>query len=143
MSSLESRAWLTLWSLCPPYLVYFAVQLAAPGWLTTMWQRIGFLAAAAGVHVAAFAGGSVWLAARRRGDDGLFADERDLAIDARATRGAYYVLLFGAITVGMVMPFKDSGWKIVNASLLFIVLSEVARNALILRDYGARPQLAR
>jgi uncharacterized membrane protein len=143
MSSLESRAWLALWSLCPPYLVYFAVQLAAPDWLTTMWRRIACLAVAAAVHVAVFAAGAVWLKVRERREEGLFADERDLAIDARAMRGAYYVLLFGAITVGMVMPFKDSGWKIVNASLLFIVLSEVARNALILRDYRARPQLAR
>ena len=143
MSSLESRAWLTLWSMCPPYLLYFALQLAAPAWLTTLLQRIACLAAVACTHAALYIAGLVWLKLRERREDGLSSDERDLAIDARATRGAYYVLLFGAITVGMIMPFRDGGWKIVNASLLFIVLSEVARNALILRDYGARPQLAR
>src|ERR1700760_602795 len=137
MSSLESRAWLTLWSMCPPYLVYFALQLAAPAWLTTLLQRIACLAAMACTHAALYVGGLVWLKLRERREDGLFADERDLAIDARAMRGAYYVLLAGAITVGMVMPFKDSGWTIVNASLLVVVLSEVLRNVLILRDYGA------
>jgi uncharacterized membrane protein len=143
MSPLENRAWLALWSLCPPYAVYFAFQLGFSNRLTTMWERIFCLAAAACVHAAVFAAGALWLMARRRREDGLLSDERDLAIDARATQGAYYVLLAGAVGAGMILPFKEAGWQIVNTSLLFILLSEVLRNALIIQGYRGRPRLAR
>ncbi len=143
MSPLESRAWLALWSLCPPYAVYFAFQLGFADRLTTMWERIFCLAAAACVHAAVFVAGTAWLAARRRGEEGLFSDERDLAIDARATQGAYYMLLSGAVIAGMMLPFKEAGWQIVNASLLFILLSEALRNGLIIRGYRGRPRLVR
>jgi uncharacterized membrane protein len=143
MSPLESRAWLALCAMCPPYAVYFAFQLGFSNRLTTMWERIFCLAAAACVHVVVSTAGALWLVARRRREEGLLSDERDLAIDAHATRGAYYVLLFGAVAVGMIMPFKESGWPIVNASLLFILLSEAVRNGLIIRSYRGRPHLAR
>ncbi|HEX5184649.1 MAG TPA: hypothetical protein VFW19_16055 [Allosphingosinicella sp.] len=140
---LESRAWLALWSLCPPYAVYFAFRMGFPDRLTTMWERIFCLAAAACVHAALFAAGTMWLRLRRRGEEeGLLSDERDQAIDARATQGAYYVLLLGAVAAGMILPFKETGWAIVNASLLFILLSEVLRNWLIVRAYRG-PRLAR
>lgn len=142
MSPSESRAWLALWTLCPPYAVYFALQLISPDWLTTMWQRIFCLAVAACVHASVFAAGAVRLGTRRRAEDGLAVDERDLAIDARATQGAYYLLLCGAVAAGMILPFKESGWKVVNTSLLFIVLSEILRNVLIIRGYRGRPRLA-
>ncbi|WP_275669868.1 hypothetical protein [Rhodanobacter glycinis] len=40
----------------------------------------------------------------------------------------------------MVMPFNNAGWKLVNTALLFIVLAETARYALILIGYR-RPRL--
>lgn len=109
MSPLESRAWLTLWSLCPPYAVYFVFQFGFSDRLTTMWERIGCLAAAICVHVVMFCAGTMWLMARRRGEEGLLSDERDLAIDARAMQGAYHVLLFGAVAAGMILPFQKGG----------------------------------
>jgi hypothetical protein len=45
------------------------------------------------------------------------------------------------IVVGMVMPFNKSGWEVVNTALLFIVLTEAIRNALIVIAYR-RPRLA-
>jgi hypothetical protein len=141
MSPLESRAWLALCSLCPPYIVYFAIQIGSPGWPATMIGRIACLAAAAGAHAAFFLAGLLALRARERGQ-GLLSDERDRGIDARATRVAYFVLLGGAIAVGMIQPFRDSGWKIVNSMLLVIVLSEVARNAMVLMGYRGTPRLA-
>ena len=78
---------------------------------------------------------------RREGAEPLHEDERDRAIDGRATRAAYFMLLAGMIVVGMVMPFTRSGWDVVNAALLVIVLSESMRHVLIVVGYR-RPRLA-
>jgi len=141
MSPLESRAWLFLAGLCPAYAVYFALQLASPAWLTTMLERMACLAAAAGVHATVYVAGLVALKRKERGQ-GLFADERDRAIDARAMRIAYYVLLTGAILVGVMMPFNHAGWEIVNAALFAIVAAEAARNAAIVLGYRGTPRFA-
>ena len=45
------------------------------------------------------------------------------------------------ILVDMVMPFGNTGWKLVNTALLAIVLAETARYALIVMGYR-RPRLA-
>ena len=141
MSTWESRAWLALWSMCPPYLVYFAIQLGSPAWPRTMWERIICLGAAASIHAAVAASGFVLLLRRQRGEP-RFSDERDQAIDARATRGAYWLLFWGAVVVGMMMPFKDGGWRIVNATLLVLVSAEILRNALIVAGYREKPRFA-
>jgi uncharacterized membrane protein len=141
MSSLESRAWLSLWGMCPPYLIYFAVQLAEPGWPGTVLGRFGFLAVVAGVHAAVYAAGLSVFRWRERGN-GLLADERDRAIDARGTRTAYFVLLTGMVVVGMIMPFGQSGWDVVNAALLAVVLAETMRNVMIVIGYRRRQRLA-
>lgn len=141
MSPLENRAWLFLWGLCPAYTIYFALQLGAPSWLTTTQERLACLAAAACVHASIYVIGLLVLKGKERGQ-GLLADERDRAIDAHATRIAYYVLMTGTVVVGMMMPFSQGGWKIVNAALLAIVLAEVLRNALIVRGYRGMSRLA-
>ena len=142
MSSLEKRAWLALWSMCPLYLVYFALQAAAPVWLATMPARIACLAVVAGVHAVAYVGGLLAIKYRERGEP-LLQDQRDHAIDGRATRSAYFALMAGLIVVGVVMPFGGSGWKLVNAGLFFIVASETLRYLLIVLGYRRAPRLAR
>jgi hypothetical protein len=143
MSPLENRAWLSLWSMCPPYVVYFAVQLLLPGWVAglTLVERFACLAAPACTHAAVYVSGMLFLKARERGED-LLADERDRAIDGHATRGAYYALMVGTIIVGMFMPFNQGAWKIVNAAFLAIVLSETLRNVLTVWGYRGAPRLA-
>jgi uncharacterized membrane protein len=141
MSPLENRAWLMLGSLCPIYLVYFTLQLIQPAWLDGMPRRIACLAAAAGLHGVICVVGLLVLLAKERGQ-GLLADERDRTIEANATRIAYYVLMTGAVLVGMVMPFTKTGWSLVNAALLSIVLAEALRNLLIVRGYRGSPALA-
>ena len=78
---------------------------------------------------------------RHEAGEPLLEDERDRAIDGRATRAAYFILLTGMIVVGMIMPFSNGGWKLVNTALLAIVLTETARYALILIGYR-QPRLA-
>ncbi|GAB3792242.1 DUF2178 domain-containing protein [Dyella agri] len=141
MSSLEKRAWLALWSQCPPYVVYFLIQAECPMWLTTFLERIACLAAVASVHAIAYLVGLMLLKRKERGEE-LLLDERDRAIDARATRVAYFVMLTGMIVVGVVMPFSDTGWKITNTALFAIVLAETVRYVLIVVSYRRMPRLA-
>ena len=140
MSSLEKRAWLTLWSMCPVYCIYFSIQIGFPDRLSTMLERIGCLALVASIHAVGYVIGLLVIKRREAGEPFL-EDERDRAIDGRATRTAYFILLAGMIVVGMVMPFNNGGWKLVNTALLVIVLSETARYALILIGYR-QPRLA-
>ena len=141
MSSLEKRAWLTIWSMCPPYLVYFAIQVAFPHLLTTMLDRITCLAVVATVHALVYLSG--WLVFRRgERSERVLEDDRDHAIDARATRIAYFVMLTAMLLVGVVMPFDQGGWAITNAALFFVVLTETMRSALIVLAYRRGPSLA-
>ena len=141
MSPLETRAWFALWGMCPTYAIYFALQVADPPWLDTLLERIACLAATSLAYAAVAITGALVTAGRAR-DQGLMADERDRAIDAYATRIAYFVLMAGAVLSGMVMPFNNGGWKIVNAALLAIVLAEVLKNLLIIRGYRGLQRLA-
>ena len=134
MSPLEKRAWLTLWSMCPVYIVYFTIRLGFPDVLTGMLDRFALLAVVASLHAVGYVAG--WLVMKRReAGDSLLEDERDHAIDRHAGRIAYFIALTGLIVVGMVMPFNNSGWQLVDAALFFIVLTETLRNALIVSGY--------
>lgn len=141
MSSLEKRAWLMLWSMCPPYLVYFVIQSVWPDWLTRLLPKLALLAAVAGTHAIVYLIGLAIIKHRERGEL-LLQDARDNAVDARATRSAYFVMLTGLIVVGVVMPFTDSGWKITNTALLVIVLAEAVRYALVVAGYRRGLRLA-
>lgn len=141
LSPTEKRAWLAVWSMCPVYAIYFAIQLLAPDLFPTFLGRIACLAVVASVHALTYVTGLLWIKRQERGD-GLLADERDKGIDARATRTAYFVMLTGMILVGVVMPFSDHGWNIANAALFFIVLAEAWRYALIVLGYRGASRLA-
>lgn len=140
MTIIEKRAWLTLWTMCPVYLVYFAIQIAYPQLAPTFLSKFWLLGSVAGLHAIGYIAGELMFRYGNR-EEGLQKDERDDAIDARAARAAYMLLLAGTMLTGMVMPFTDSGWKIVNTALLFIVLSETLRAALTVRGYR-RPRMA-
>ena len=140
MSSLQKRAWLALWSMCPVYCIYFAIQIGFPDRLSTLLERLGCLAVVVSIHAVAYVIGLLAIKRHEAGEP-LLEDERDRAIDARATRAAYFVLLTALIVVGVVMPFDSSGWKLVNTALRGIVLAETTRYALILSGYR-NPRLA-
>jgi hypothetical protein len=136
MSPLESRAWLQLWAMGPPYAIYFGLQIARPDLFENLGliPRLACFGATALTHAAITVIGWLVLKWRERGEH-LLADERDRAIEGRATTAAYYVLLAGVILVGVIMPFTDHGWKIVNTSLLAIVLAEMLRQLMIALAY--------
>ena len=141
MSPLEKRAWLNICSVCPPYLVYFAIQIAFPHLLTSFMDRIICLAVVGTVHALMYLGGLLVFRRAERGER-VFADDRDRAIEARATRVAYFAMLTAMILVGVVMPFDAAGWEITNAALFSIVLIETMCNVMIVLAYRRGPRLA-
>lgn len=79
--------------------------------------------------------GSILIAMTSTPDARAPADERDRAISRRGASFGYYVLLVGVILVGIVLPFSETPWKIVNAALAAIVLSEIVRYSVVLLSY--------
>lgn len=143
MSALETRAWLQLWAMGPPYAVYFALQLVFPGWFDSLGvlQRLACFAATALTHAAITLTGMAVLKRKEHGE-GPLVDERDRAIEGRATLVAYYTLMAGMIVAGVMMPFRDSSWKIVNTALLAIVVAEMLRHLLIALAYRKATRFA-
>jgi hypothetical protein len=143
MSPLESRAWLQLWAMGPPYLVYFGLQLARPEWFErlNLIQRLACFGATALTHAAITLIGLLMLKMRERGEH-LLADERDRAIEGRATLSAYLVLMAGVVLVGVILPFYQPGWTVVNTALFFIVAAEMLRHLLIALAYGRAKRFA-
>lgn len=136
MAFRERVAWLTLGALVVMYGLYFGVVGPAAGFgarsmLDIVWS-FGPLAAA---HAAVMAVGAAALALAARNEAKAPPDERDRALDRRGSQVGYYVLLAGLVLVGVVMPFSEPPWKIVNTGLLVVVLAEVARHVVILGGY--------
>ena len=75
------------------------------------------------------------LAIRARREAQAKPDERDRAIARRGASVAYFVLMAGMILVGVVMPFGDPRWKIINAALLSLVIAEATRHVLVILSY--------
>ena len=135
MLARERFAWVQLTALVLIFGVYFVVvsvlQRSQPG--PTFLQQIGILAIASGSL------GVIVLADRMRTWFGperkVKPDERDRLIEYRASAIAYYVLMGGMLYVGCFLPFVASGWKIVNATLFFVVVAEIVHHGLIVLGY--------
>lgn len=83
--------------------------------------------------IMAVGAGALALAAHR--DANEKADERDRAIDRRASSVAYLAMMCGIILVGVVAPFSAPAYKIVNAALAVIVICEIIRQIMIILGY--------
>ena len=136
MAFREKIAWLTLGTMLVAYTVYFTVVGPAAGFgearmVDIIWS-FGLVAAAQAVAMVV---GAIAIAVTATKEASTPADERDRAIARRGATIGYYVLVGGMIIVGVVMPFSEAPWKIVNAALLAIVLAEVTRQAVVLLSY--------
>jgi uncharacterized membrane protein len=132
----EKLSWLTLISLLIAATAYFgifgpAVEFGKTRLLDIVWSY-GPVAAVHGLVVLA---GYAALALTPSGEPKAPADERDRAIERRSTSAAYFVLLIGMLLVGMVMPFTEPPYKIINTALFVIVLAEVVRDTVMLFGY--------
>lgn len=136
MAYKEKQAWLTLVAMVVAYGIYFtwlglAMRHGEPT-LLGMLLPFGLIAGTQGLVVA---GASLVLAARARREGQGKADERDRAIARRGATAGYYTLMAGMILVGVVMPFTEPAWKIVNTALLAIVIAETVSTVLIILSY--------
>lgn len=136
MAFREKMAWLTLGTMLVAYAVYFgvvgpSVEFGRSRLIDVIWS-FGAVAAA---HAVMMILGSIAIAVASTKEAQAPADERDRAIARRGSTIGYYVLLVGMILVGVVMPFSEPSWKIVNTALLAIVLAEAARDVVILLSY--------
>jgi len=136
MAFREKIAWLTLATMLVAYGIYFGLVGPAAGFgerllLDIVWS-FGIVAAA---HAAVVTVGAVIIAVTAAKEAQARADERDRAIARRGATIGYYVLIVGMIVVGVVMPFSEPPWRIVNAALLAIVLAETVNNAVVLLSY--------
>ncbi|HEY0026793.1 MAG TPA: DUF2178 domain-containing protein [Allosphingosinicella sp.] len=136
MAFREKIAWLTLATMLVAYSAYFGFVGPSVGFgerhLVDILWSFGLVA---GVHATAMIVGAIAIAVTATREANAGADERDRAIDRRASNIAYYVLLLGMILVGVVMPFSEPPWKIVNTALAAVVAAEAIRHAVILLSY--------
>jgi hypothetical protein len=134
MAYREKIAWLNLVIMGLVYSVYFAIvatQLPPPRLIDMLWL-FGIIAP---VH-ALLIGIGVFAIRFQSGAEGRAPlDERDRAIERRGQSIAYLVLLAGMILVGVVMPFSEQPGKIVNTSLLAIVIAEMIHQGVIVLSY--------
>lgn len=139
MSFREKIAWLTLVTMVVAYGVYFGILgPAARFGRSSLFDIIWTFGAVVTTQAIVVIIGSIVLAVNARGEARAPADERDRAIARRSASIAYYVLLVGVVVVGMVMPFSDPPWKIINAALAAVVVAELVRNAVVLLSYRGR-----
>lgn len=133
----EKSAWLSLLAMAVafgPYFTYAALQgdaVNAAADVAQLW-RFG-LAVVAQVVILVI--GHTVMAIRNPAEAQVPADERDRAIEQRAMTIAYYVLITGMILVGCVMPFTATGWHLVNAALVMIVLAETVHYGAVVVSY--------
>lgn len=136
MAFREKIAWLTLGTMLVAYGVYFgivgpAARFGEGRMIDILWS-FGLIAAA---HAVAMIVGAIIIAILSKKEASAPADERDRAIARRGGTIGYYVLIVGMIVVGVVMPFSEPPWRIVNTALLAIVLAETAHQAVVLLSY--------
>ena len=132
----ERFAWVWMTALVVVFGLYFA-WIQARHYIDpdpTFLARIGALAVALST-LAVIAITTHLYIRTRRGDEEIQEDERDRAIQLRASTVAYYVLMAGTIYVGCVLPFTETGWDIVHAALAAIAIAEIVQCALTVRGY--------
>lgn len=132
----EKIAWLTLVTMLVAYGIYFGIVGPAVGFgEDRMIDIIWSFGMVAGAHAVVMCIGAIIIAVTATKEASARADERDLAIARRGATIGYYLLIVGMIVVGVVMPFSDPPWRIVNTALLVIVVAETANTVVVLLSY--------
>jgi hypothetical protein len=128
----EKTAWITLVAMVVTYGAYFS--LISDASLSTM-SMLELFGAVTVLQVIAVVIATTILAALSSDEARAKPDERDRAVARRGASIAYFVLIVGVITVGVVMPFRDSGWRLTNAALFALVLAETVRYLTVVVSY--------
>jgi hypothetical protein len=132
----EKVAWLSLISMLAVFMPYFVwVKLHPPTEALPDLRQMALYAIVSSGWAVILGVGHLILRRQAPEEARLPLDERDRAILHRSRTLAYYVLLTGMILVGCIMPFTDSGWKIVHAAVFMIVLAEAVNDASVVYHY--------
>jgi len=133
----EKIAWLSLAGIAVCYGPYFALTYRSPLLDRPLpnLELMTLFAWAAGGNAVWVLMGRLILRMTTAPDDRGPPDERDRAVDRRASTVAYYVLIGCALYVGCFMPFITSGWHIVNAMVASVLIAEFLGGALIVTGY--------
>ena len=136
MAFREKIAWVMLAALCIAYGAYFlvlgpSVAFGENNLVDVVWS-FGPVAVA---HALITIIGSIAIAVTVPRDAKRPADERDRAISQRSNAIGYYALLVGLIFVGVIMPFSEPPFKIINMALAVLVLVEILRYGTTLVSY--------
>ncbi|MCW3835461.1 hypothetical protein ACFQ1E_07015 [Sphingomonas canadensis] len=134
MAFREKIAWLTLLAMLIAYSIYFGLILSRPE-PPTMLGIIWLFGTISLAQLVVVIAGSIAIAVLSGREARARADERERAIARRGARAAYYVLMAGMILAGVVMPFSEPPWKIVNTALLALVIAEAVNNIVVLMSY--------
>ena len=133
----EKTAWLSLLAMAVTFGPYFLMVAtrSLPAEPLPNLRQLGLFAVTAIVQMLILGVGHLYLRRGSTQEARMPLDERDQAIMRRSVSSAYYVLIAGMILVGCVMPFKSSGWNIINAALLTIVAAEVVHYGVVVFSY--------
>lgn len=136
MAFREKISWLSLIAMVVAYGVYFtmAVPLVQQGMASTP-RLLTLLASVLTVQALVVAIASIAITIQSGREASARADERDRAIARRGAAVAYFVLMVGMIAVGCIMPFNQSGWKIINAAFFALMVAEIVRYGVIVVSY--------
>lgn len=133
----EKTAWLALIAMAITFGPYFTfVAVSSPiGEALPNLRQLGLYAVVAIAQMLILGVGHLYLSHRSPLEARTPLDEREQSIMRRSVSSAYYVLITGMILVGVVMPFRSSGWEIINAALFMIIAAEVVHYAVIVYSY--------
>lgn len=121
-------------SMALVYAIYFTLVATRPP-VERLIDMLWLFGIAAPVHAILYAIGMLAVRLPDWKEGTMPPDERDRAISRRGRSIAYLVLLAGTILTGVMMPFSEAPAKIVNTTLLVIVVAELTCNAVILFSY--------
>ncbi len=133
----EKTAWLSLLAMVVTFGPYFTMIATGslPGEPMPNLRQLGWFAVTAIVQMLILGVGHLYLRRGPAQEARMPLDERDQAIMRRSVSSAYYVLIAGMILVGCVMPFRSSGWSIINAALFMIIVAEVVHYGVVVFCY--------
>ena len=136
MAYREKLAWAGLISLVLCYGLYFIFRpLDDAASVIDLLRRLGGFAAATVGRGLLWGAAALYLMWKTPRADRAGPDERDRSISRRGSAYAYGVMIAGMIVVGIIMPFSDHGWAIVNAALFAIAVSEAVRLMVAIASY--------
>ncbi len=136
MAYKEKIAWLYLIGMVSCFGAYFAFLIINPAFYSWNFLDQFKPLAILGTTNAIIVGiGHFWLMRTHEKADRLATDERDIIIEAKATKISYSVLIYAMLFGGGFLPFTESKWKIVNCTILAVCIAEITRNSSTIISY--------